>query len=263
VNPVVSIPDVPGQDSIELVVPRGAHAVTPASRIAIRVVAEQAGSLRGVGIDWGTGTGGLAIAAARHAAVERVYAIDVDRANLEAANVNAERNGAGDKVVSVWANGFTPQDDDAADALREMRGAVEFVVANPPGSDSGDGLDWRRLVLEGGATLVADGAPALIQISRHYGPERIAGLAPEGSGWIYDGVVATTGWDPFDLARTDLAELMERCVAVESSGGVPYRFGHTASGERGDLTAVEAFEVFRITGESPLTQWQVHRFRRQ
>ncbi len=257
----VWVDDLPGQDPIELVVPAGAQLVTPASRIAIRTVVAAGPSLRGVGLDWGAGTGGLAIAAARSARVRHVYAIDVDRANVDATVESAHRNGVGGKVTALWADGFSPRDDSAATILTSLAGALDFIVANPPGSTTGDGLDWRRLVLDGGRRLLRPGAPVLLQISRHYGRARISGLAGDGSGYVFAGTVGSSGWEPFDLKRPDLAELMRRCVAIERSGGAAYTFGAPPSGEH-DLTAVQAFERYGADGESPLTRWQVHEFLR-
>ena len=54
--------------------PAGTFALTPASRISLQAIGEHQTLLAGRGIDWGTGTGCLAIAAAKIARVESVVA---------------------------------------------------------------------------------------------------------------------------------------------------------------------------------------------
>ncbi len=247
---------------IVLDVPSGCQPVTPASIVAIRGVAAHLGRLSGIGIDWGAGTGGLAIAAALGRAVERVIAVDVEAANLVATAANAASNGVGAKVVTVHADGFTPLDAAAADVLAGLDGRVGFVVANPPGCVDDDGLGWRRHVLAEAAALLRRGAPVLLQISRQYGRARITELAGSGLPYRYDGCVAESGWEPFDLARSELAELVHRYAAVERSGGGSYVFRVGTGAEARDAPAVAAIEAYEATGASPLTRWQLHLFRR-
>lgn len=242
--------------------PPGAQPVTPASVVAIRGVAAHLDLLGGVGIDWGTGTGGLAIAAARSPTVQQVIAIDVIEANLAAVRANAASNGVASKVVPVLADGFTPLDAAAADALAHLAGRVAFLVANPPGQAGDDGLGWRRRVLADAAPLLVHGSPVLLQISRQYGRHRVTGLADAPSPYRYEGCVAESDWEPFDLTRPDLAELAQRYATVERSGGAPYVFQVGGGSGRRDATAVGALDAYGATGFSPLTKWQLHLFRR-
>lgn len=73
-------------------------------------------------LDLGTGTGVLAIAAAR-AFRQRVLATDIDRDAVRIASANAVLNGAGPFITHVKADGV------AAPALRE-RGPYDLVFAN-------------------------------------------------------------------------------------------------------------------------------------
>ncbi len=246
---------------IVLHVPDGAEPVTPASVVAIRGVAAGGGTVSGIGIDWGTGTGGLAIAAARTGGVERVIAADVNPASLAAARSNARRNGVAKIVTTALVDGFRPLDADAARDLSALEGAVDFVVANAPGSEEGDGLGWRRTVLAGAATMLRSGAPVLLQVSRQYGEARIRELA--GSGYDYEGCVGESGWEPFDLSRADLAALARRYVAEEARGGLPYSFRLDGVGHAGEVSATDALEACAAAGGSPLTKWQLHLYRRR
>jgi len=88
----------------------GAHATT-------RACIELLSTLdRGSVLDAGTGSGVIAVAAAR-TGFEPVYALDVDRSAVEAATATARRNGV---AITIW------QGDALAAALPE----VEIVVAN-------------------------------------------------------------------------------------------------------------------------------------
>ena len=73
-------------------------------------------------LDLGTGTGVLAIAAAK-ALRRRVLASDIDRRAAITARENAWLNGAGNLVEAIWATGF------AAQEFRH-RGPFDLVLAN-------------------------------------------------------------------------------------------------------------------------------------
>jgi hypothetical protein len=192
-----------------------------------------------------------------------VLAIDLIEANLVAARTNARRNGVAGKLTTVHADGFTPLDAPAAEALAGLDGRVGFLVANPPGDAGDDGLGWRRRVLASAAPLLSTGAPVLLQISRQYGRPRIAGLAGARSPYRYEGLVAESTWEPFDLARRDLAELLRRYADVERSGGLPYVFRMRGETGAQDATAVDAIDAHKANGSSPVTKWQLHLYRRR
>lgn len=73
-------------------------------------------------VDLCTGSGTLAIALAKQLPHAQVWAVELDEAAASLAQRNAQRNGVRVTVVH----------GDAADALPELDGTVDLVVANPP-----------------------------------------------------------------------------------------------------------------------------------
>lgn len=233
----------------------GGGPVTPASRITARAIGEQAEHLHGVGLDWGAGTGLLAIAAALIPAVESMVAVEHDQSAVHVARRNALASGVQHKVRVVRADLFEPVDPAERSVLDRIRSKVDFMVSNPPAATFGDGLGWRRRVLAGAGRFLRPRAPSLIQISALYGQERIESLERAAPGYRYAGLVASTDWMPFDLERTDLREALSLYASAESDGDLPYRF-RTEGGD-----PASASEILR-TGAAASTKWQVHRFDR-
>ncbi|GBE22499.1 50S ribosomal protein L3 glutamine methyltransferase [bacterium BMS3Bbin01] len=251
---VVRVEDTGGLGPVEVEIAAGGGPVTPASRVMVRAVGRCRGLLSGVGIDWGTGTGLLSIAAARIPAVTSIVAIERDPEAVANARRNVDRNGVANRVVVVQADLFTAYDPDDRDLLERLIGRVDFLIANPPASDDGDGLEWRRRVLDGARPLLEPGAVILLQVSSHYGDERIRGLADAG-GYRFVETVERSPRTPFDLSRDDLRRALDVYVAEERRGGRPYRF-YLADG-----SVVDARQVAAGAGP-PLTSWQAHRFER-
>jgi hypothetical protein len=247
--------EVPGVGPVRVRLAEGGGPVTPASRIAARAVGEQAELLRGVGIDWGAGTGLLAIAAALNPAVTSIVAIEHDASAVRVARDNVRASGVERKVRVVQADLFEPIDPAEREVLDELRSRLDFMVANPPASSVGDGLEWRRRLLAGARGYLRPGAPSLVQISGLYGQERIEALAEDQGGYRYGGLLATSDWMPFDLGRQDLRDALALYVETESRGGLPYCFRT----EEGAIRT--ATEVSR-SGAGAYTKWQVHRFDR-
>ena len=75
-------------------------------------------------VDMGTGSGALAIYVASHIPEARVYAVELSATAREYAARNAASNGVG--ITLVDASMTDPQ------LLRDLDGAVDLVVANPP-----------------------------------------------------------------------------------------------------------------------------------
>lgn len=250
---MIVIDDVGVLGPVEVELASGGGPVTPASRVCARSVVHRRDLLSGVGIDWGTGTGLLAILAARIPGVERMVAIDVDPTAVEVARRNARRNGCADQVDVVRADLFEAFDPDGRERLDALEGNAGFLLANPPHSEEGDGLEWRRRVLHGARRFLVPGAPVLLQVSAHYGEERLRGLA--GSGYHFVETVTSSGWVPFDLRREDLRRALGIYVAEEERGGLPYAFRLNGGG------IATAREVASGAG-IPLTRWQVHHFTR-
>lgn len=240
--------------TIEIVPTAGRSSITPASRLCASALFANPHLLQGRGIDWGTGSGVLAIIAARTA--ERVIGIDIRHEEITTARKNAERNGVAERTAFLAADGFVPLPGEDPTPLSELAGRTDFLIANPPASSGDDGLGWRRRVLEGATGYLKPGATILLQVSRQYGPTRIAGLA--GTSYTDRGLLATSGPVPFDLDRPDLRAALDDYVAEEERTGIPYPFIDPAGGSPLDATtARRRWETDRI---SPLSEWQVHRF---
>ena len=200
--------------------PDGTFALTPASRIGMEGVLAAIEDLEGIGFDWGCGVGTLALAAASFPKVTRVLGFDIEGANVEAANHNAELNGLGAKASFFEADSYEAVSAAGREALDAVRGQVDFVVANPPSSGEGtDGFDFRRAVVDGARHVLKPGGQILLNVSRQYGMARVRGLAPDGGPFTYEGVVTSTPWVPFDLDRPDLVEAINDYAAEEQRGG--------------------------------------------
>ncbi len=255
----ITIEDTGGLGPVEVEVAGGGGTVTPASRVTLRSVGRHRELLAGIGIDWGSGTGCLAIAAARVEGVRRVVAVERDPLAVASIGENARRNGVAGRIVAVRADVLRPLDPTGEDVLSSVRGEVGFVVANPPVSPDGDGLGFRRRLLAEALPYLVDGASLLIQISVQYGRSRIEGLAD--GPYRYEGMLETSPPEPFDLRRPDLRAALHRFVAEEARGGRAYEF--RLQGSDRPVSAAESLRVWRTTGASPLTRWQVHHFRRR
>lgn len=249
-----------GLGELEFLHPPGTTGLTPASRVAILAIAQAGTRLVGQGLDWGSGTGCLAITAARLEGVSRVVGLELLPANVAIAHHNAVRNGVVDKVQFIVAASYAPLTQVGRDALATLRGQTDFILANPPASDGDDGLGYRRELLRGAREYLAIGGVVLLSISAQYGQARITRLQQEISGFSYGGVLASSGWVPFDLRRPDLRHCLELYTAEERRGGLPYQFRHPARPEAA-MDAQAALAYFRQSGASPLTQWQTHLFR--
>ncbi len=250
--------DTGGLGALRIRHPAGTFALTPASRITMAAVGAERTRLRGAGIDWGSGVGCVAIAAARIPGVDRVVGLEIREENVRTARENARANHVAGSVRFLHADSWTPFDAGDRRALETLAGHTDFVVANPPASRTGDGFDWRREVARGAVAYLRPGGVLLIQISSQYGQERVRSLEAEGPGLRYDGLAATTPWVPFDLDRPDLMACLELYAEAESGDGPGYAFRWPDTGE--PLGAREALARHRETGRSPLSRWQVQRF---
>lgn len=255
--------------------PTGTFAPTSATGVMVRAItgghagghtgghagshAGSRGGLRGHGLDWGSGTGILALAAALRPEVEGVVGLDISAADVRAARSNARANGLHEKARFFEADGYQPRDDDGRRALAELRGQAAFVTANPPASEGDDGFAFRYAVLRGARDFLAPGGVALMQALSAYGPERVERLMEAVPGFAYHGVVEATSPEPLGLERADLRRQLDHYVAEEARGGLAYHF-HDAAGRA--MTATEALERYQATGAEPLARWQVHGFER-
>jgi SAM-dependent methyltransferase len=256
---------------LELEHPPPCFAPTPATLAALEAIVANSRKLRGVGLDWGSGIGVLAIAAARLASVERVVGLEIEPANVAAARANARRNGVAHKLGFLESDSYAPRDPADAAELERLAGGVAFVLANPPASNDGDGFTFRREVARGAARFLRPGGVLFLSVSRQYGRRRVLDLEREAPGLVHAGLLASSPWVPFDLARPDLLASLELYAREEARGGLAYEFPAATEARlapdaeperRPDLwiDARRALAAWRTRGTSPLTRWQVQLF---
>ncbi len=245
---------------VHILHPPGTFALTPASLIAIQAVSRHQHLLTGNGIDWGSGTGCLAITAAKIEKVKRVVGLEISAPNVETARQNAILNGVEDKATFFLSDSYTPfakADQKSVEALRDK---INFILANPPSSEGDDGFAYRRLVLKGARPFLTAGGVVFLNISHQYGPQRVADLHQQIPGFSYGGVLAGTDWVPFDLQRPDLLHCLTLYAEEEQRGGLKYAFAHPEK-PTVSMDAQTALAHFHRTQSSPLSKWQTHLFR--
>jgi release factor glutamine methyltransferase len=164
-------------------------------------------------LDWGTGTGCLAIAVAGKVSTAQVVGLDISSEAVSLAQRNAARHGFGDRIRFVLSDGC------AALAPTER---FDLIVSNPPyiptsaietlepevrdhdprlALDGGsDGLDfYRRLATELSDRLQPEGG-LLLEFGDHQGPAVSEILA--ASGWdVVERHADLSGRDRFLFAR--------------------------------------------------------------
>lgn len=247
-----------GLGEIRIHHPPGTFAPTPASLISLRAIGTHAHLLHGAGIDWGSGSGCLSISAARIPAVETVLGLEIAAENVRAATANAALNGVAAKTAFILSDSYQPASPAGRDRLAALRGRLDFILANPPASDSGDGFDFRRMVLRGARDFLRPNAIVFLSISSQYGEQRILQLERDAPGFTYRSLLASTDWVPFDLQRPDLLECLRLYASVEQNGGRPYAFKAPDASGPAPLDARNALRLFEATGKSPFSRWQTH-----
>lgn len=250
-----------GLGELRFLHPAGTFALTPASLVSLQAIVDHQRLLSGRGIDWGCGTGCLAIAAARIEGVQTVIGLDLIAVNVETARENARLNGVEDKATFALSDSYAPVAADDRIRLESLAGKIDFIVANPPSSEGDDGFGFRRIVLDGARAVLKHDGIVFLSISFQYGPERVSRLAGEAPGFVHEGVLASTDWVPFDLGRPDLLHCLELYAEEEKRGGLAYVFPDPRAEFPATIDARAALEYFRQTGRSPLTKWQTHLFR--
>jgi hypothetical protein len=234
----------------------GRPSITPASRICLLTVDRHPHLLKGSGIDWGSGTGILAVAAATHPGVKLVVGLEFSAGETVTARTNAELNGVADRTAFLVADSYQPLPDQNTSVLDSLRGAAGFLIANPPASDGDDGLGWRRRVLREGLPYLRPGSNVLLQVSRQYGQIRTEQLAADTGQFEYRGVLETSDWVPFDQGRNDLRRALDQYVVSERESDLIYPFLHPT--EDRDINAADAQRLRDRDGSSPRSQWRMH-----
>jgi SAM-dependent methyltransferase len=241
--------------------PEGSFALTPASMTALEAIFQNQELLSGKGIDWGCGTGCLAIAAARIEKVTGVIGLDISRKNIRAARQNIQENYVEGKVELELSDSYVPRTVLGQKKMQVYRQQTQFVLANPPASLGEDGFEYRRIVLRGAGSYLQKGGAVFLSISSQYGKKRIDNLSRQIRGYAYGGLLSSTGWVPFDLRRPDLYSCLETYVEEERRGGSEYEFKHPDGGDDGSwMNARDAMAFYARTGRSPYSKWQTHLF---
>lgn len=239
--------------------PIGTFSLTPASNILIETIIKHKDILSGIGIDWGSGVGCLAILAAKIRSVDKVYGLEISPPNIEAARKNAQENGVADKSRFILADSYSPYDPKEKHEFNRLRGRVNFIVANPPSSDWDDGFGYRRIVMKGAKDYLIKDGIVLLNISFQYGIKRMESLYKDGD-YSYMGIGASTDWVQFDMNRTDLLDCLKVYVQEEQKGGLEYIFKGSES-DQTLINATAALDDYYKNGTSPLTKWQTHIFK--
>src|SRR5436190_133136 len=99
------------------------------SSVALRRVDTAEGGQPSTALDFGTGSGCIAIALAVKCPNARIVALDASAAALAVAKENAGRNGVGDRIEFHCGNGFAALPADAR---------FDLIVSNPPYIPSGE-----------------------------------------------------------------------------------------------------------------------------
>ncbi len=256
-----------GLGEIAILHPPGTFALTPASLVSVLALGKNRQLLSGTGLDWGSGAGVLAIAAAKISAVRQVWGLEIVPANVEIARQNALLNGVGDKTGFFVSDSYAPAAESDRRRIEALRKGVDFILSNPPSSEGDDGFGYRRIVLRGAREFLRPGGLVFLSVSYQYGAARVDRLCDEVPGFQRTALLASTRWVPFDLTRPDLLHCLELYAQEELAGGLEYVFPRPGlrpePGEEGDffVNAQAALAHFRESRESPLTKWQTHLFR--
>lgn len=241
--------------------PPGTFSLTPASNILIDAIIKNQDFISGIGVDWGSGIGCLAILAAKINSVDKVYGLEISEENINAARKNAEENGVTDKVCFMLADSYSPFSKVDRQEFDDLRGKVDFILANPPSSDWDDGFGFRRIVLKGAKEYLTENGLVFLNISFQYGIKRVESLYRSIEGFNYTGVVASTDWVRFDLNRPDLLDCLKTYAHEELNGGMEYTFFDGGSNDNTYMNARTALDHFNKSKESPFTKWQTHMFK--
>jgi methylase of polypeptide subunit release factors len=240
--------------------PPGTFAPTPASLVTVQAISWHGELLSGTGVDWGTGSGCLAIVAAKLHQVSGVIGLEICQANVLIAERNAQLNQVAHKLKFLVSDSFSPRSQHGRRLLTKQIGQLQFLIANPPASDGDDGFGYRRMVLDHATPYLAPGAVVFLNISLQYGPVRVAQLTQKQPQYVHRGVLASTDWVGFDLDRPDLLRCLRQYARYEAMHGDQYLFGHPEAPGTKWLTARSALSLFSTTGQHPLTKWETHLF---
>jgi hypothetical protein len=239
----------------------GSFALTPASMIALEAIYQNQSLLSGKGIDWGCGTGCLAITAARIGNVRQIIGLDISTENIRESRQNIRDNGVEGKVVAELSDSYAPKTLSGQRKLEAFKKQTQFILSNPPSSEGDDGFEFRRIVLRDARSFLQAGGVVFLNISYQYGKKRIEDLTRQIEDYSYGGLLSTTEWVPFDLQRPELLHCLETYAEEERRGGFEYQFQNPEIyNEESSMSAKEALASYKRSGKSPLSKWQTHLF---
>lgn len=124
-----------------------------------------------VALDFGTGSGCLAITLATRCPAARIWAVDVSAAALEVAHRNTARHQLEDRIRFFPGDGF--------DALPEAR-KFDLIVSNPPYIPTGDIAGLQPEVRDFEPRLALDGGVDGVDYYRRLAVEAAPWLHPDG-----------------------------------------------------------------------------------
>jgi release factor glutamine methyltransferase len=122
-------------------------------------------------LDFGTGSGCLAIALAAKSPASKIIALDVSPDALELARRNAERNGAGDRIQFIEGSGFEALPADAR---------FDLIISNPPYIPSAEIESLQPEVRDYDPRAALDGGPDGLVFYRRFAAEAKPFLKPGG-----------------------------------------------------------------------------------
>jgi len=143
------------------------------AQAAIRILQVQNGAPPQKVLDFGTGSGCLAIAMAAAMPSVEVHALDISAAALEVARVNARQAGV-DRIRFHAGDGFEALN--AAEDLR--RGSLDLLVSNPPYIATGDIATLDPEVRDHDPRAALDGGPDGLDFYRRLSVESPPWLKP-------------------------------------------------------------------------------------
>jgi hypothetical protein len=249
-----------GTQEVTFMHPTGTFALTPASHTIINAILKHHELLSGIGIDWGSGVGCLSIVASKLEDIEKIYGLEISKANVDIAYENAILNKVSEKTYFMLSDSYSPLSENDKFKIHQVEGKVSFILSNPPSSEGDDGFGFRREVLRGARKYLRHKGIVFLNISFQYGQSRIEKLVREVDGFEYKGVLFSTECVPFDLNRTDLLHCLELYCKHEEKGELEYTFIDPDSPQKGFINARTAFNYYKETGISPYTKWQTHLF---
>jgi release factor glutamine methyltransferase len=122
-------------------------------------------------LDFGTGSGCIAIALAAKCPAAQVVALEISAEALGLAKANARRNGVGDRIEFVCGDGF---------GALKPEGHFDLIISNPPYIPSGEIQSLQPEVRDFDPSGALDGGTDGLDFYRRLATEAAAFLKPDG-----------------------------------------------------------------------------------